>query len=54
MIETWGFREDLKPEVLHQEDDDNNDEDDNNNKEDNNVSDNNNNIFKFKFLSFWT
>ena len=52
MIETWGFHEDLKPIVLHQDDDDK--EEDNNDKEDNNSKnkDNNNNIFKF--LSFGT
>ena len=42
MIETWEFREDLKPIVLHHGNDDNDEKEE----------DDNNNIFKFKFLSF--
>ena len=62
LIETWVFREDLKPIILHHEDDDNDDDDDKeedndkeedtNDKEDNYNNDNNNN--KFKFQSFGT
>ena len=54
MIETWGFREDLKPIVFHHEDDDNDedDEEEDNDKEDDNDKDNKNNIFKY--LSFWS
>ena len=58
LIETWGFREDLKPIVLHHDDsfndDDDDDKEDDEDKEDDDNNDNNNNILKFKFLSFGT
>ena len=42
LIETWGFREDLKVIVLHHLDDDNNNKEDKDEEENNNNNDNNN------------
>ena len=64
MIETWGFREDLKVIILHHPDDENNNMDDNdeeenndkeedNNKEEDNDNNDNNNFSALDLIETW-